>query len=63
MEDDMTREPEAIAELRRSLGAQLTAFRLAAKLTQGQLAKVAICDRTMIAHFEKGRARGDERFW
>ncbi|MGH4016614.1 MAG: helix-turn-helix domain-containing protein [Pseudonocardiaceae bacterium] len=62
-DDDMAREPEAIAELRRSLGAQLATFRLAAELTQGQLAKVAICDRTTIVHIEKGRARADERFW
>lgn len=59
----MAREPEAIAEMRRSLGAQLATFRLAAELTQGQLAKVAICDRTRIAHIEKGRTRADERFW
>jgi DNA-binding XRE family transcriptional regulator len=61
--DDMAREPEAIAELRRSLGAQLATFRLAAELTQGQLAKPAICDRTTLVHIEKGRARADERFW
>lgn len=59
----MAREPEAIAELRRSLGAQLATFRLAVELTQGQLAKVAFCDRTTIVHIEKGRARADERFW
>ncbi|MFL6140844.1 MAG: helix-turn-helix domain-containing protein [Labedaea sp.] len=59
----MAREPEVIAELRRSLGRQLATFRQAAELTQGQLAKVAICDRTTIVHIEKGRARGDERFW
>jgi DNA-binding XRE family transcriptional regulator len=62
-DDDMARESEAIAELRRSLGVQLATFRLAGELTQGQLAKVAICDRTTIVHIEKGRARGDERFW
>jgi Helix-turn-helix domain len=59
----MAREPEEIAERRRALGAQLATFRLAAELTQGQLGKAAICDRTVIAHIEKGRARGDERFW
>jgi DNA-binding XRE family transcriptional regulator len=63
VEDDMAREPEAVAELRRSLGSQLATFRLAADLTQGQLAKVAYCDRTTIVHIEKGRARADERFW
>ena len=59
----MAREPETIAELRRALGAQLATFRQAAELTQGQLAKEAICDRTTIVHIEKGRARADERFW
>jgi tetratricopeptide (TPR) repeat protein len=62
-DNDMAREPEVIAELRRSLGAQLATFRLAAELTQGQLAKVAICGRTTIVHIEKGRSRADERFW
>ncbi len=61
--DDMAREPEPIAELRRALGSQLATFRLAAELTQGQLAKVVICDRTAIVHIEKGRARADECFW
>ncbi len=59
----MAREPEPIAELRRSLGGQLATFRLAADLTQGRLAKVAHCDRTTVVHIEKGRARADERFW
>lgn len=59
----MAREPEAIAELRRSLGGQLATFRLAADMTQGRLAKVAFCDRTTIVHIEKGRARANERFW
>jgi hypothetical protein len=42
----MAREPEVIAEQRRALGARLAAFRQAADLTQGQLAKTAFCDRT-----------------
>jgi Helix-turn-helix domain len=57
------REPEAIAERRRALGAQLATFGQAADLTQGQLARMAFCDRTAIVHIEKGRARADERFW
>jgi DNA-binding XRE family transcriptional regulator len=58
VDDDMAREPEVIAELRRSLGAQLATFRLAAELTQGQLAKIVICDRTTIVHSEKGAGQG-----
>jgi transcriptional regulator with XRE-family HTH domain len=59
----MAREPEDLAEMRRALGAQLAAFRQAADLSQGQLAKAAFCDRSTVAHIEKGRSRGDERFW
>jgi hypothetical protein len=54
----MAREPEELVEMRRVLDAQLAAFRLAAGLTQGQLAKAAFCDRSTVAHIEKGRSRG-----
>ncbi|MGH3833654.1 MAG: helix-turn-helix domain-containing protein [Pseudonocardiaceae bacterium] len=59
----MSREPEDLAELRRGLGAQLAVYRTAAELTQDQLAKAAFRDRTTVAPIEKGRHRGDERFW
>lgn len=59
----MAREPEELVEMRRVLGAQLAAFRQAAALSQGQLALSAAVDRTTVAHIEKGRSRGDERFW
>ncbi|MGH3800838.1 MAG: helix-turn-helix domain-containing protein [Pseudonocardiaceae bacterium] len=59
----MAREPEPIVERRRALGAQLATFREAAELTQGRLAQAAHCDRTTVNHIEKGRSRGDERFW
>jgi DNA-binding XRE family transcriptional regulator len=59
----MAREPENLAEMRRGLGAQLTVFRVAAELSQSQLARAACCDRTNVTHIEKGRYRGDERFW
>lgn len=59
----MAREPEAIAERRRALGVRLATFRQAADLTQGQLARMAFCDRTRVVHIEKGRAGADERFW
>ncbi len=49
--------------MRRVLGGQLAAFRQAAGLSQGRLAKATFCDRTSLAHIEKGRSRGDERFW
>ncbi len=59
----MSREPEELVEMRRVLGAQLAVFRQAAGLTQDQLAHAAFCDRSTVAHIEKGRSRGDERFW
>jgi transcriptional regulator with XRE-family HTH domain len=59
----MAREPEVLTEQRRALGERLATFRQAADLTQVQLAKVAIVDRTTVAHVEKGRSRADERFW
>jgi Helix-turn-helix domain len=59
----MAREPEALAALRRALGERLVICRQAANLTQGQLAQAAICDRTTVAHIEKGRSRADGRFW
>ncbi|MGH3977320.1 MAG: helix-turn-helix transcriptional regulator, partial [Pseudonocardiaceae bacterium] len=59
----MAREPEELVAMRRALGAQLAVCRQAAGLAQGQLARAAFCDRSTVAHIEKGRSRGDERFW
>lgn len=56
------REPEELATRRALLGRQLAAFRAAAGLTQGQLAKAAHCDRNNVTHIEAGRTRGDEQF-
>lgn len=52
-----------ITELRGDLGDRLATFRKAAGMTQAQLATAAYCDRTRIAHLEKGRGAADERFW
>ncbi len=60
---DMTREATVITELRGELGDRLATFRKAAGMTQAQLATAAYCDRTRIAHLEKGRGAADERFW
>ena len=59
----VVREPEELVEMRRVLGGQLAAFRQAAGLSHGQLARDTFRDRTSVAHIEKGRSRGDERFW
>lgn len=56
-------EPDEIAARRQALGDRLAAFRQAAGLTQGQLAKAAFCDRTTVVHIEKGRRSADDRFW
>jgi DNA-binding XRE family transcriptional regulator len=49
--------------MRRALGAQLAAFRQAADLTQGQVARAVFMDRTTVTHIEKGRVESTERFW
>lgn len=59
----MTRESERMAQLRRELGERLRLVRSTAGLTQGDLATATYCDRTTVAHIEKGRARADEQFW
>jgi transcriptional regulator with XRE-family HTH domain len=61
--DDMAREPEAVAALRRALGEKLTTFRQATGLTQAELGTQTSYDRSNIGHLEKGRARADESFW
>jgi transcriptional regulator with XRE-family HTH domain len=53
----MARDPEEVAATQRALGELLAAFRQAADLTQADVARVAICDRTMVAHVEKSRSR------
>ncbi|MDQ3577274.1 MAG: helix-turn-helix domain-containing protein, partial [Actinomycetota bacterium] len=59
----MVRESGAVAEMRRALGERLAVHRKAAGLTQAQLASVVFCDRTRLAHLEKGRGSADARFW
>ena len=61
--DDVAREPADIAARRQALGAQLAAFREAADVRQGALARLVFRDRTTLVHIEKGRTRADERFW
>ncbi|MGH3812033.1 MAG: helix-turn-helix domain-containing protein [Pseudonocardiaceae bacterium] len=46
----MAREPEGLVEMRCLLGAQLAAFRQAAELSQGQLARAVTVDRSTVAH-------------
>jgi transcriptional regulator with XRE-family HTH domain len=59
----MPREPDEITTRRHALGERLAVFRQAAGLTQDQLARQAYCDRTTLAHIEKGRRPANERFW
>jgi transcriptional regulator with XRE-family HTH domain len=59
----MAREPEAVTALRHALGKQLATLRQTAQLTQAALAQATFCDRTRVAHLERGSARADEAFW
>lgn len=59
----MPREPEDVQAIRHELGRQLATFRRAANLTQSELASATYCDRSRIAHLERGTMHADERFW
>lgn len=59
----MAREVAEITGFRRELGERLASFRRAAGVTQAELAAAVYCDRTRVAHLEKGRGGADERFW
>jgi len=59
----VAREPADIVARRAVLGARLAAFREAADLRQGELARLVFRDRTTVTHIEKGRGRADEQFW
>jgi DNA-binding XRE family transcriptional regulator len=59
----VAREPADIADQRRALGERLAAFRQAAELTQGELARRVFRHRTTLVHVEKGRRPGDAQFW
>ncbi|WP_051713111.1 helix-turn-helix transcriptional regulator [Actinoalloteichus caeruleus] len=59
----MAREAEEIQALRRELGEKLSTARKLAGLTQAEVARQVFCDRTTIAHLEKGRVGADERVW
>ncbi|MFJ8815175.1 helix-turn-helix domain-containing protein [Amycolatopsis thermoflava] len=59
----MAKVPDEVAERQRALGEQLSAYRKLAQLTQAQLARRLYCDRTTIAHVERGQRVKDEAFW
>ncbi|PPK68067.1 helix-turn-helix transcriptional regulator [Actinokineospora auranticolor] len=59
----MGRESEVVLARRRQLGLRLAAFRRAAGLTQAELAERLLCDRSMVAHLERGRGRGTADWW
>jgi transcriptional regulator with XRE-family HTH domain len=61
--NDMALEADHLADMRRALGQRVATFRQAADLTQGQLSRATFVDRTTVAHIERGRPGGDERFW
>jgi transcriptional regulator with XRE-family HTH domain len=59
----MSREPEAIVEQRRQLGAALATFRQAGALTQAQVGTETDYDRTSINKIERGHQLPDRPFW
>ncbi|MEV5302934.1 helix-turn-helix transcriptional regulator [Amycolatopsis methanolica] len=59
----MEKESGEVAERQRALGEQLGVYRKLAGLTQAQLAKRLYCDRTTLAHVERGQRPRDEAFW
>src|SRR3954453_10989522 len=58
----MAKGPAEDAGREQALGDQLSAYRKLARLTQAQLARRLYCDRTSIAHVERGQ-RAKEAFW
>jgi len=57
------REPEAVAESRRALGAELAAYRRAAGCTQAGLAELTKYSRSTIANVETGRQHVPRELW
>ena len=57
------REPEAAAEARRALGAELAAYRRAAGCTQAGLAELTKYSRSTIANVETGRQHVPRELW
>lgn len=59
----MARTPEAIAELRRALGAALRGYRKASPLDQTAIGRITAYSRTSISHIEAGRQFPGRDFW
>ena len=59
----MAREPEHIVNRRRILGEQLAGLRRSRRLRQEDLGRATYCDRSSVAHIERGTARAEIRFW
>jgi tetratricopeptide (TPR) repeat protein len=57
------REPEAVAQARYALGAELAAYRRAARCTQAALAKLTGYSRSTIANVETGRQHVPRDLW
>lgn len=57
------REPESVTQARRALGAELAAYRRAARLTQAKLAQLTGCSRSTIANVETGHQRVARDLW
>lgn len=59
----MARQPEAVTELHRSIGATLATYLDGSPLTQGDLARATNYHRTSISHVIAGRQFPERNFW
>jgi hypothetical protein len=59
----MARQPEAVTQLHREVGAALAAYLDATPLTQGDLARVTSYHRSSISHIQAGRQFPERDFW
>jgi len=59
----MARQPEAVTQLHREVGAALAAYLDASPLTQGDLARVTSYHRSSISHIQAGRQFPERDFW
>src|SRR5216683_6189298 len=63
MEGTPVKEPDARGQARSGLGAELAAYRRAARLSQAQFAELTEFSRSTVANVETGRQHVRRTFW
>src|SRR5216683_6391538 len=63
MEGTPVKEPDARGQARSGLGAELAAYRRAARVSQAQLAELTEFSRSTVANVETGRQHVRRTFW